>query len=111
MKEFLARSESWTSSTFTVKPWSAAAANLAGRTRSTRRELDQNYEVNDSIAMKAKRRLLTREELLALEDKYFPGTLGNLLSLGAAHFRQSNRKNGRPAHRNDAGPRRKAMVG
>jgi len=32
--------------------------------------------------MKAKRRLLSREELLDLEDKYFPGTLGNLLSLG-----------------------------
>jgi hypothetical protein len=39
--------------------------------------------------MKMKRRLRTREEPLALEDKYFTGTLGNLLSLGAAHFRQS----------------------
>jgi hypothetical protein len=44
--------------------------------------------------MKTKPQLLTREELLDLEDKYFPGTLGNLLSLGAAHFRQTNRKNG-----------------
>jgi hypothetical protein len=44
--------------------------------------------------MKTKPRLLTREELLDLEDKYFPGALGNLLSLGAAHFRQTNRKNG-----------------
>ena len=53
-------------------------------------------------AMKTKRRLRTREELLALEDKYFPGTLGNLLSLGAAHFRQTSRKNGRRAHQNGA---------
>ena len=62
-------------------------------------------------AMKTKRRLRTREELLALEDKYFPGTLGNLLSLGAAHFRQTSRKNGRPAHRNGVAPRRKAVAG
>jgi len=46
-----------------------------------------------------KKRLRTWEELLALEDKYFPGSLGNLLSLGAAHFRQSNRKNGQQQFR------------
>ena len=61
--------------------------------------------------MKTKRRLLTREELLALEDKYFPGVLGNLLSLGAAHFRQSNRKNGRRPHRNGVAHHRKAVAG
>ena len=60
--------------------------------------------------MKTKRRLLTREELLDLEDKYFPGTLGNLLSLGAAHFRPSHRKNGRRAQRNSAAPRRKTVA-
>jgi len=57
-----------------------------------------------------KRRLRTREELLALEDKYFPGTLGNLLSLGAAHFRQYNRKNGRRTHRNGATRRRRIAI-
>jgi len=51
--------------------------------------------------MKTKRRLRTREELLALEEQY-PCVLGNLLSLGAAHFRQTNRKNDRRAHRNGA---------
>jgi len=58
--------------------------------------------------MKTKRRLLTREELLDLEDKYFGGGLGNLLSLGAAHFRHSNRRRGRqPPHtRNGATLRR-----
>ena len=61
--------------------------------------------------MKTKRRLLTREELLDLEDKYFGGGLGNLLSLGAAHFRQSNRKNGRRAPRTGAARRRKAVAG
>ena len=60
--------------------------------------------------MKTKRLLLTREELLDLEDKYFPGTLGNLLSLGAAHFRQTNRKNGGRAHRNGVAHRRKAVA-
>lgn len=60
--------------------------------------------------MKMKRRLLTREELLDLEDKYFTGTLGNLLSLGAAHFRQTNRKNGGRAHRNGVAHRRKAVA-
>lgn len=45
--------------------------------------------------MKTKRRLLTRQKLLDLEDKYFGGGLGNLLSLGAAHFRQASRKRGR----------------
>ncbi len=59
--------------------------------------------------MKTKRRLLTREELLALEDQY-PCLLGNLLSLGAAHFRQSSRKNGRRARRNSAAHRRKAVA-
>jgi len=44
--------------------------------------------------MKKKRRLRTREELLDLQDKYFPGSLGNLLRLGAIHFRQTSRKNG-----------------
>ena len=61
--------------------------------------------------MKAKHRLRTREELLALEDKYFPGTLGNLLSLGAAHFRQLNRRNGGRVRRNGAGRHRKSVAG
>ncbi|MBI4028084.1 MAG: hypothetical protein HY360_24080 [Verrucomicrobia bacterium] len=61
--------------------------------------------------MKTKRRLLSREELLALEDQH-PCVLGNLLSLGAAHFRQSNRKNGRRcAHHNGAARRRKTVAG
>lgn len=60
--------------------------------------------------MKTKRRLLTREELLDLEDKYFGGGLGNLLSLGAAHFRQTNRKHGRRSHRNGAGNSRRRKV-
>ncbi len=51
--------------------------------------------MKDTDAMKTKRRLLTREELLDLEDKYFGGGVGNLLSLGAAHFRQSDRSRGR----------------
>jgi hypothetical protein len=57
--------------------------------------------------MKVKRRLRTREELLALEEQY-PCVLGNLLSLGAAHFRQTNRKNGQRPSRagNGASPRR-----
>ena len=66
--------------------------------------------MKETDAMKTKRRLLTREEILDLEDKYFPGTLGNLLSLGAAHFRQSNRKNGRRPQRNGTAPRRKAAA-
>ncbi len=55
-----------------------------------------------------KKRLRTWEELLDLEDKYFPGSLGNLLSLGAAHFRQINRKNGQQPSRvaNGASDRR-----
>jgi len=61
--------------------------------------------------MKTKRRLLTREELLALKDKYLPGVLGYLLSLGAAHFPQSNRKNGRRTQRNGAAHHRKAVAG
>ena len=72
--------------------------------------LESTDEITDTAAMKTKRRLRTREELLALEDKYFPGTLGNLLSLGAAHFRQSNRKNGRRTHRNGVAHRRKAVA-
>ena len=60
--------------------------------------------------MKTKRRLLTREELLDIEDKYFGGGVGNLLSLGAAHFRQTNRKKGGRAPRNGAAPRRKAVA-
>jgi hypothetical protein len=55
--------------------------------------------------MKMKRRLLTRQELLELEDKYFQGGLGNLISLGAAHFGQSHRKNGRGKHRRNGGAR------
>ena len=58
--------------------------------------------------MKTKGPLQTREELFALEDKYFGGGLGNLLSLGAAHFRPSNRKPGPRARRAGAAPRRKA---
>jgi hypothetical protein len=49
--------------------------------------------------MKKKRHLLTWEDLLELEDKYFPDTLGNLLSLGAAHFRPAMKKNGRKQSR------------
>lgn len=56
--------------------------------------------------MKTKRPLRTREELPAIDDKYFGGGLGNLLSLGAAHFRPSNRKAGIRARRNGAAPRR-----
>jgi hypothetical protein len=48
--------------------------------------------------MKMKRRLRTREELLALEEQY-PCVLGNLLSLGAAHYRQTDRKNGQQPFR------------
>ena len=59
--------------------------------------------------MKTKRRLRTREELLALEEQY-PCVLGNLLSLGAAHFRQTSRKSGRRAHRNGAAHRRRKAV-
>ena len=67
--------------------------------------------MKDTNAMKTKRRLRTREELLDLEDKYFTGTLGNLLSLGAAHFRQTNRKNGGRTHRNGvASSRRRKTV-
>lgn len=62
--------------------------------------------------MKTQRRLLTREELLAIEDKYFGGGVGNLLSLGAAHFRVTDRKNARRTHRNGASHarRRKAAT-
>jgi hypothetical protein len=67
-------------------------------------ELDFGKDLKQSIAMKGKRRLLTREELLDLEDKYFPGTLGNLLSLGAAHFRQTKRRNTQPPSRASNGP-------
>ena len=69
--------------------------------------------MKDTRAMKTKRHLRTREELLDLEDKYFGGGLGNLLSLGAAHFRQANRKQSRRAHRNGTSPsrRRKAVAG
>jgi hypothetical protein len=38
------------------------------------------------------KRFRTRAEILDLEDKYFPGSLGNLLSLGASHLRPSSRK-------------------
>ena len=72
--------------------------------------LESIVEMKDTDAMKTKRRLRTREELLDLEDKYFPGTLGNLLSLGAAHFRPTSRKNGRRAQRNGVAPRRKTAV-
>jgi len=57
--------------------------------------------------MKMKRHLRTREELLALEEQY-PCVLGNLLSLGAAHFRQTNRKNGqRPSRVGNGGSHRR----
>ena len=57
--------------------------------------------------MKMNRPLRTREELLALEEQY-PCVLGNLLSLGAAHFRQTNpRKGQRPSRAgNGASPQR-----
>jgi hypothetical protein len=58
--------------------------------------------------MKTKRRLLTREEILDLEDKYFGGGLGNLLSLGAAHFRQSDpRRDRRLSHTRNGAPLRR----
>jgi hypothetical protein len=69
---------------------------------SINRALESTVEMKDTAAMKTQRRLRTREELLALEDKYFHGTLGNLLSLGAAHFRVTNRKNGSRTPRNGA---------
>ena len=73
--------------------------------------LESTAEMKHNSAMKkTNRRLRTREELLALEDKYFGGGLGNLLSLGAAHFRQTNRKSGRRAHRNGAAHRRRKAV-
>lgn len=72
--------------------------------------LESTVEMKDTDGMKAKRRLRTREELLALEEKYFGGGLGNLLSLGAAHFRQTNRKPGRRAPRNGVAHRRKAVA-
>ena len=61
--------------------------------------------------MKVKRRLRTREELLALEELY-PCVLGNLLSLGAAHFRQANRRNSRRSSSsgNGARPRKSAAL-
>jgi len=64
----------------------------------------------DTDTMKTKRRLLTREERLAIEDKYFGGGVGNLLSLGAAHVRETNRKNGRRPHRHSVARRRKAAT-
>jgi hypothetical protein len=58
--------------------------------------------------MKMKRRLRTREELLALEEQY-PCVLGNLLSLGAAHFRQTNRRNGqRPSRAGNGAAHRRS---
>jgi len=56
--------------------------------------------------MKMKCRLRTREELLALEEQY-PCVLGNLLSLGAAHFRQTSRRNGQRPSRADNGASRR----
>ena len=53
--------------------------------------------------MKMKRRLRTREELLALEEQY-PCVLGNPLSLGAAHFRQTKPGNGQRPSRAANGP-------
>ena len=73
--------------------------------------LDASRKLDDADAMKTKRRLLTREELLDVEDKYFGGGLGNLLSLGAAHFRQSNPKSGRRVRRNGSDHHRKAAAG
>jgi hypothetical protein len=46
---------------------------------------------------------------VALEEKY-PCVLGNPLSLGAAHFRQTDRKIGRGAQRNGVPRRRKAVA-
>jgi hypothetical protein len=69
--------------------------------------LESMAQMKDSQAMKTKSRLRTREEILALEEKYFGGGLGNLLSLGAAHFRQT----GRRAHRNGGASRRRKIVG
>ena len=66
--------------------------------------------MKQTASVKTKRPLRTREELLAIEDKYFGGGLGNLLSLGAAHFRLSNRKTGPRTRRNAAAPRRKAVA-
>lgn len=99
-----------TSFIFKEKQWSIADASLREFINAG---LESTDETTDTAAMKAKRRLRTREELLALEDKYFPGTLGNLLSLGAAHFRVTNRKNGRRTHGNGAtrSRRRKAVAG
>jgi hypothetical protein len=50
--------------------------------------------------------LRTREELLALEEQY-PCVLGNPLSLGAAHFRQTNRRNGQGPSRPSNGVSRR----
>ena len=60
--------------------------------------------------MKTNPPLLTREELLALEEKHFHGGLGNLLSLGAAHFRTTNRRKIRRPRRNGVGKRLKAAA-
>ena len=89
-----------------VKQWNIAVANSA---ECTYAGLEQKHEPDLFNAVKTKRRLLTREELLALEDQY-PCALGNLLSLGAVHFRQSNRTNGRRAHRNGTAHRRKTVA-
>ena len=89
-----------TAFSFQVRHWSGAEDNFCDYTLG---ELDQNDDLTHSNGMKTKRRLLTREELLDLEDRYFPGSLGNLLSLGAAHFRQTNRRNGRRQSRAGSG--------
>ena len=92
-----------------MKRWNIADASLP---EFINPGLESTVEMKDTDAMKTKRRLRTREELLAIEDKYFGGGLGNLLSLGAAHFRQTNRKNGRRAHRNGTShsPRRQTVA-
>jgi hypothetical protein len=63
---------------------------LTGGPKSIKLGLDDAVEIRETVSMKKKRRLRTWEELLDLEDKYFPGSLGNLVSLGAAHFRQTS---------------------
>ena len=64
-----------------------------------------------TVRMKTKRRLRTREELLALEELY-PCVLGNPLSLGAAHFRQNSRQSSRrnPTNGVDKTSRRAKMA-
>jgi hypothetical protein len=107
MRGFSAQTGFEISSSSPGKRWSVAVGNLAECMSAA---LDQAAELNESSVMKTKRRLLTREELLAFEERH-PCVLGNLLSLGAAHFRQTNRKNGRQAHRNGTARHRRKGSG